>query len=191
MQNFPPQLVSVDMSANAPQSSSVSPLAPWQPGDVVPAPLNIYSCLVEQEWVDYNGHMTEAAYLSAFGWGSDALFTYIGDNDAYRAAGNSFYTVETHIVYGDEAFLNEPLRIETRVLDVDAKRLHIHHTMFNGDNGKRLSTTEQMLVHVDMNAGKSAPILPHVAAALDAIHKSHSVLPTPEDVGRIMKIKKK
>jgi carnitine 3-dehydrogenase len=168
------------MSANAPQSSSVSPLAPWQPGDIVPAPLDIYSCRVEQEWVDYNGHMTEAAYLSAFGWGSDALFTYIGDNDAYRAAGNSFYTVETHIVYEDEAFLNDPLRITTRVLDVDAKRLHIHHTMYNGETEKRLSTTEQM----------SSPILPHVAAALSAIHISHSSLPTPEDVGRVMKIKK-
>jgi carnitine 3-dehydrogenase len=63
--------------------------------------------------------------------------------------------------------------------------------MFNGDNGKRLSTTEQMLVHVDMNAGKSAPILPHVAGALDAIMSSHSTLPVPDDVGRIMKIKKK
>jgi carnitine 3-dehydrogenase len=48
-----------------------------------------------------------------------------------------------------------------------------------------------MLVHVDMNAGKSAPILPHVAAALNAIMTSHSTLPTPEDVGRVMKIKKK
>jgi len=98
--------------------------------------------------------------------------------------------VETHIVYEDEAFLNDPLRITTRVLDVDTKRLHIHHTMYNGDSGKRLSTTEQMLVHVDMNAGKSSPILPHVAAALSAIHISHSSLPTPEDVGRVMKIKK-
>jgi acyl-CoA thioesterase FadM len=77
----------------------------WTPGTVVPAPLNIYTCKVEQDWVDYNGHMTEAAYLTAMGWGSDALFTYIGDNDEYRAAGNSFYTVETHIVYEDEAFL--------------------------------------------------------------------------------------
>ena len=63
--------------------------------------------------------------------------------------------------------------------------------MFNGDSGKRLATTEQMLVHVDMNAGKSAPILPHVAAALEAINASHSTLPVPEDVGRVMKIKKK
>jgi len=62
--------------------------------------------------------------------------------------------------------------------------------MYNGETGKRLSTTEQMLVHVDMNAGKSSPTLPHVAAALSAIHTSHSSLPTPEDVGRVMKIKK-
>jgi hypothetical protein len=47
-----------------------------------------------------------------------------------------------------------------------------------------------MLVHVDMNAAKAAPILPHVAAALLAIHTSHSSLPTPDDVGRVMKIKK-
>jgi acyl-CoA thioesterase FadM len=60
----------------------------WTPGTLVPVPLNIYTCKVEQDWVDYNGHMTEAAYLTAMGWGSDALFTYIGDNDEYRAAGN-------------------------------------------------------------------------------------------------------
>ena len=133
------------MSANAPQSSSISPLAPWQLGDIVPAPLDIYSCRVEQEWVDYNGHMTEAAYLSAFGWGSDALFTYIGDNDAYRAAGNSFYPVETHIVYEDEAFLNDPLRISTRVLAVDTTRLYIHHTMYHVDHRNRHSTTKPQL----------------------------------------------
>jgi carnitine 3-dehydrogenase len=179
------------MSANVPPSSSVSPIAPWQSGDVVPAPLDIYSCRVEKEWVDYNGHMTEAAYLSAFGWGSDALFTYIGDNDDYRAAGNSFYTVETHIVYEDEAFLDEPLRITTQVLDVDTKRLHIHHTMHNATTAQRLATTEQMLVHVDIKAGNSSPISPNIAAALSAIVARHSTLPTPTDVGRVMKIKKK
>ena len=41
----------------------------WTPGTVVPAPLDLYTCKVEQDWVDYNGHMTEAAYLTAMGWG--------------------------------------------------------------------------------------------------------------------------
>ena len=74
----------------------------WKPGDSIATPLELYTCVVEPEWVDYNNHMTEAAYLTAFGWGSDALFTYIGDDDAYRAAGHSFYTAETHIVYERE-----------------------------------------------------------------------------------------
>ena len=41
--------------------------------------------------------------------------------------------------------------------------------MFHGDDEQLLATTEQMLVHVDMNAGRSAAILPEVRAALDAI----------------------
>ena len=53
----------------------------WQPGDVVPAPLDFYRGHVLPGWVDYNHHMTEAAYLTAVGWASDAMFSYIGDDD--------------------------------------------------------------------------------------------------------------
>jgi len=134
-------------------------------------------------WVDYNHHMTEAAYLTAFGWASDALFSYIGDDDEYRANGHSFYTVETHIAYLREAAEHEPLRITTRVLGLDRKRLHIYHEMFNADTDKLLATTEQMLVHVDMNAARSAAILPDVRAALDAIAGAHAHLPPPDRAG--------
>ena len=168
---------------------AIMAIEPWKLGDSIDAPLEIYACTVEPEWVDYNKHMTEAAYLTAFGWGSDALFTYIGDNDAYRLAGNSFFTVETHIVYEREAYINEPLRVATLVLGFDSKRLHIHHAMYHGETGKRLSTTEQMLVHVDMNSGKSSEILPQVAAALQAIYAVHKEVPTPHDVGRVMMVK--
>ena len=44
-------------------------------------------------------------------------------------------------------------------------------------------------MHVDMKLGKSAPILPHVAEALTAIYEVHKHMPTPENVGRVMKIK--
>jgi carnitine 3-dehydrogenase len=127
--------------------------------------------------------MTEAAYLSAFGWASDALFSYIGDDDAYRAAGHSFYTIETHIAYLREAAEHAPLRITTQVLGVDRKRFHIYHEMLHGDDETMLATTEQMLVHVDMNAGRSVPILPEVRAALDAITTAHKALPTPARAG--------
>ena len=155
----------------------------WTAGDIVAAPLDFYRGRVLAAWVDYNHHMTEAAYLTAFGWASDALFSYIGDDDAYRAAGHSFYTVETHIGYLREAAEDAPLRITTRVLGLDRKRLHIYHEMFPGDRDSLLATTEQMLVHVDMTAGRSVTILPDVREALDAIVVAHSTLPPAARAG--------
>lgn len=149
----------------------------------MPAPLDLYRGVVLTSWVDYNDHMTEAAYLTAFGWASDALFSYIGDDEAYRAAGHSFYTVETHIAYLREAAEGTPLRITTRVLGLDRKRLHIYQEMFHGDNDKLLATTEQMLVHVDISAGRSVAILPDVSAALHALAEAHSVLPPADRAG--------
>jgi len=160
-------------------------LAPprWQPGDTVAAPLDFYRGEVLPTWVDYNHHMTEAAYLTAFGCASDPLFSYIGDDDQYRAAGPSFYTVATHIAYLRAAVEHAPLRITTRVLGLDRKRLHIYHEMFNGSTDKLLATTEQMLMHVDMNAARSAAILPEVRAALEAIAEAHATLPPAERAG--------
>jgi len=160
----------------------------WRPGDVVAAPLSLYNTPVEPDWVDYNGHMTEAAYLTAAGWASDALFRYIGDDEAYRAAGHSFYTVETHIHYLLEVDVHEPIAFTTHLLGVDEKRLHLIHTMLHGDTGATLCTAEQMLVHVDMAAGRSVAILPEVAAALAAIVTAHSELPTPSQVGTVMRL---
>ncbi len=162
--------------------------APWRPGDTVAAPLALYRTPVEPDWVDYNDHMTEAAYLTAAGWASDALFRYIGDDEAYRAGGNSFYTVETHIHYMLEVAVHEPIAVTTQVLGVDTKRLHFIHSMYHGDTAALLCTAEQMLVHVDMNAGRSCPILPNVAAALAAISEAHVDLPIPPQVGSVMRL---
>ena len=160
----------------------------WRVGDEINAPLDVYRCQVIQEWVDYNDHMTEAAYLTVFGWASDVLFQFIGVDDAYRAAGSSFYTVETHIIYEREAALNDSLKVTTQILDCDAKRLHFNHEMFNVSTGQRLSTCEQMLLHVDSLAAKASQIKPHIALALNAILSKHRELNTPPEVGRIMKI---
>jgi len=161
---------------------------PWQPGDPPAAPLRLYRTPVEPEWVDYNGHMTESAYLTAAGWASDALFRYIGDDEAYRAAGHSFYTVETHIHYVREVAVHEPIEFTTHVLGVDAKRVHLVHEMYHGADQGLLCTVEQMLLHVDMQAGRSAAILPHVAAALQAIAHAHAALPVPPQVGSVMRL---
>ena len=160
----------------------------WSPDDTVGAPLELFECRVEPEWVDYNDHMTEAAFLTAFGWASDALFRYIGDDEGYRAEANSFYTVESHINYRREALLDDPLRFTTQLLGLDEKRLHFYHEMYNSDSGELLCTTEQMLLHVDMAAAKAAPIQPGPRRVLEAIWEVHRTMDRPANVGRVMEV---
>ena len=153
---------------------------PWTPGTPVAAPLELYSAVVEPDWVDYNGHMTEWAFLTAFGWASDALFRYVGIDESYRNGGHSYYTVETHLNHLREASEGETLRVTTQVLGSDAKRLHIFHTMYR--DAEMLCTGEQMLVHVNTAAGRSAAVLPGPAVAVTAVTAAHASMPVPPRV---------
>lgn len=168
---------------------TAKPYERWQPGAEVGKPLELYDCAVRPDWIDYNGHMTESAYLEAFGYATDALFRYIGDDEAYRAAGHSFYTVETHINYFREVGTGESLKFTTQLLGLDDKRMHLFHAMYHGRSGDLLCTTEQMLLHVDTRAGKACPTLPEVQQALEAIMQAHADMPVPEQAGRQMQIK--
>ncbi|MBT3457852.1 MAG: 3-hydroxyacyl-CoA dehydrogenase [Thiotrichales bacterium] len=152
-------------------------------------PLALYNAKVDPDWIDYNGHMSESFYLYAFGDASDALFQYIGIDNNYRMAGQSFYTVETHINYYLEASEGEPLKFLTQVLGLDSKRLHIFHQMFHGDTGDLLATTEQMLIHVDMKKAKASEIDHDVFSILEKVWDSHQKLPSPKQKGRVMEIK--
>ena len=163
-------------------------IRPWQPGDAIAAPLELYRSHVSPQWVDYNNHMSESYYLTAFGDATDALFRFIGDDEAYRATGLSFYTVETHINYLKEVAAGEPLRFTTQILGLDAKRMHIFHQMFHGQTGDLLATTEQMLLHVDTKAQKACPMREDVFSALKAIWAIHKTMPKPGQVGRIMTV---
>jgi carnitine 3-dehydrogenase len=153
---------------------------PWVAGGDVPAPLPTYACTVAPDWVDYNRHMTESAYLYAFGWASDAFFRYIGIDEAYRDAGHSYYTVESHLVYRREVGEGQPLRFTTQLLGHDRTRLHLFHTMVHGRTGDVLCTNEQLLVHVDTAAGRSMHVPPLPLAALGAVGAVHGTLSRPE-----------
>lgn len=159
-----------------------------QMGEHIYCPLELFTDHVREEWIDYNGHMSESFYLYAMGEASDALFRYVGINEAYRAAGCSFYTVETHINYYQEVAKGEPLRFTTQLLGLDNKRLHFFHHMYHGQTGSLLATTEQMLLHVDMNASTSAAIQPQVLAVLEQIWQAHRHMPAPKQKGRVMAV---
>lgn len=116
----------------------------------------VYETPVQQEWIDYNGHMSEAFYVLVFGYATDASMAELGLHSAYRkSSGCSLYTVEAHVRYLDEVSLGDDLRVEAEIVGVTEKKLHLAHTMFVGDS---IVATEELLgLHVDQQAGRTVP----------------------------------
>jgi carnitine 3-dehydrogenase len=143
-----------------------------------------YGTAVPADWVDYNGHMSDFRYTQLFGDALDALYRRVGVDGPYRDAGHMFYTVESHVTHVREAKASEPLRVDTRILHLDDKRLHVFHRVTRGAGGELLATGEQMQLHVATRAAKAAPILPGVHAALSVLHAAQAHLARPVEAGR-------
>jgi acyl-CoA thioester hydrolase len=157
------------------------------PGRSIPAPLQVHATTVRPEWVDYNGHLSEWAYLLVFGDNADAFFRFIGIDEAYRAAGRSLYTAETHLRHLREVKVGQRLDLTLAVLGHDAKRLHLLHEML-ADGAGCVASAEQLLLHVDSAAGRVAPFDATIADRLRQIAAAHAPLGVPHYAGRCMRI---
>jgi betainyl-CoA thioesterase len=157
---------------------------------VIGAPLALYRSTVLPEWLDYNGHMTESAYLLIVGNAADAFFRYLGIDEAYRAAGHSLYTAETHLHHLREAVLGDSLGVPLQVLDAGPKSLHLFFTVRNEVTDVEVATAEQLLVHVDMATGRVVPMPAGLRERASAIRRAHACLPVPGAVGHVMGIRR-
>ena len=152
-------------------------------------PLVLLRETVRPEWIDYNGHLSEAYYVLVFGFATDALYDHVGMDDAFRRrTKTSVSTVEAHINYLSEVGEGAPLEIATRVLDLDDKRARVFHAMHRGDDGTLLATIELMLLHVDTTGSRSAPFPDDVLARLRALHEAQAGQPMPPQAGRAISI---
>ncbi|KAA2316064.1 carnitine 3-dehydrogenase [Pseudooceanicola sediminis] len=140
--------------------------------------------VVLPSWIDYNGHMTESRYLFAGSQIVDAFLARIGAGLDYVAAGHSYYTAETHIRHLGEAKLGAHLTGTVQVLSHDEKRLHIWMRLTRDDDGTEVATIEQMLLHVDMAAGRTCAADTSVLKTLDEIANAQSDMPRPTAAGR-------
>lgn len=132
--------------------------------------LEPYSCTVLPEWIDYNGHMSEAFYVLAFGFATTAVMDQLGLDANYReTTGKSLYTVEAHVRYLQEVGLDQELVVSTVIVSSAAKKLHLAHEMHCGDT--LVATEEIMCLHVHQDSGT----VPFPAAVLGALgsHTAH------------------
>ncbi|SPH18085.1 L-carnitine dehydrogenase [Defluviimonas aquaemixtae] len=146
------------------------------------APLVMAQMQVLPGWIDYNGHMTESRYLFATSETSDAFLRLIGADLDYVAGGHSYYTAETHIMHLGEARLGDRLTGTLQVLYADEKRMHVFIRILRGEEA--VASVEQILLHVDMKAGKTCPAAPEVLGRLLPVAEAHKSLPRPDAAGR-------
>ena len=130
---------------------------------------------VRPEWIDYNGHLSEAYYVLVFGHATDAVIFGLGIDTP--VTGTSLYTVEAHIRYLDQVLPGARLEVRTSVIGVTTKLLWLWHEMWS-DN--RLRATEEVLaVHVDARAGRSSPFPDELRQRIEALR-----VPAPEHASR-------
>jgi carnitine 3-dehydrogenase len=138
---------------------------------------------IPQSWTDYNGHMNETHYLEAGAQASDRFMEMIGADAEYIAGGNSYFTAENHICYLHELHAGDRLTVTTQVLQGEGKKMHLFHRLHGGD-GTLAATVETFLIHMDLNARRSAMPLPEVADKLASYARDHAALPRPDAAGR-------
>lgn len=169
----------VDALFNAPPKADGGLSAP-NPSE--PAPPVTLARAVPPEWVDYNDHMNEAFYLTAFSDAADQMLEWAGmDADSVRA-GASVFTVETHIRHLAEVQIGDALRMTTRVVQGGGKKLHLWHEL--SVKGALCATAEQLLLHMDLRSRLSTLPPKPVADWLGRAQAAHAHLPLPEGFQR-------
>ena len=139
---------------------------------------------VEENWIDYNGHLNMAYYNVLFDRAVDEAYELLGIGADYTKAGRSFFTAEVHLRYLRELHAGDPVRVTFQLLDFDKKRVHYFEQLFHAEHGWVSATSENMSLHVDMNSKKTAPFSDEVTRRLTQMKASHARLPRPEAAGR-------
>lgn len=133
---------------------------------------------VRPEWIDYNGHLSEAYYVLVFGHASDAAMAALGMTPEYLVeTATSLYTLEAHVRYLDQVPPGAHLAVRTSVIGVTGKLLWLWHEMWFEERMR--ATEEALMVHVDTAAGRASPFPDDLRARTEALR-----VPPPEHASR-------
>lgn len=140
---------------------------------------------VENAWIDYNGHLNMAYYNVLFDRAVDEMYELVGIGEAYLAQERrSLFTAEVHLRYLRELHAGDPVRVTIQLLGFDAKRVHYFEQLFHATEGWLSATSENMALHVDMQARRTLPFADGIAARLAGVRAAHAGLPLPDGAGR-------
>ncbi len=146
---------------------------------------------VEEQWLDFNGHLNMAFYNVLFDRGVDQIFEQLGFGPEYRTrTGNTTFSAEFHLCYLRELHLGDQVTASFQLLDHDAKSFHFYQKLTHSD-GWVSATGEGIGLHIDQSGPKVAPMPDDILARFQSLKTAHNTLPRPDRVGRVMGIRGK
>ena len=151
----------------------------------IPTPYINVGQSVQSEWIDQNGHMNIAWYLTAFDRAFDEAYDEMGVTmETLEKTGRSTFAAELHITYQRELLQGDPIRVETHLVGFDTRRTHWIQVMYHGREGYRAATAEWLILNVDLRQRRVAVMPDALQERLRAILAAHAALPRPPEIGR-------
>jgi acyl-CoA thioester hydrolase len=140
---------------------------------------------IEPAWIDYNGHLNMAYYNVMFDRAIDELWLQLGIGPGYmKERHGSTFSAECHVRYLREIHLGDPVQVSILLVAADEKRLHTFEELRHAAEGWLSATSENMTIHIDMTARKTAPFPSDIRARVEALANAHSAIARPEAIGR-------
>ena len=140
---------------------------------------------IEPQWIDYNGHLNMAYYNVMFDRAIDELWLQLGIGPGYmKERHGSTFSAECHVRYLREIHLGDPVQVSILLVAADEKRLHTFEELRHATEGWLSATSENMTIHIDMTARKTAPFPPDIGARIQALANAHATIARPEAIGR-------
>ncbi|MFL6820501.1 MAG: thioesterase family protein [Bradyrhizobium sp.] len=140
---------------------------------------------IEPQWIDYNGHLNMAYYNVMFDRAIDELWLKLGIGPGYmKERHGSTFTAECHVRYLREIHLGDPVQVSVLLVGADEKRLHTFEEMRHASEGWLSATSENMTIHIDMTARKTAPFPMDIRRRIKTLANAHAGIPRPEGIGR-------
>jgi acyl-CoA thioester hydrolase len=158
----------------------------------VAAPLVLWDLTVSPDWVDYNGHMNDAAYALVFSRAGDLWMERIGlSAEVRQATGYTVYTLQIMLHYFREAKSGAALRVCCQLLEYDAKRARLWMEMRSPPDDFVIAATEQLYLSVrQAETSRSAPWREESHSLLQEMMQAHGALPQPPQAGRGISLKR-
>lgn len=141
------------------------------------------SLVVPEDWIDYNGHMTEWQYYKVMADAGEVFLRHIGFTEKYRLKGYSFFNVQGQQRNLRECRVGTTIEVYTEIIAFDEVRLHLYSYVVDTGRSITLATCEHMMLHVDTNKREATKMEPYMYDCITRASKECTPALQPKGLG--------